>query len=140
MKTIRAMFGVVAVLASSACFHATIETGLPASSEVVSNAWAHGFIYGLIPPSTVSTAAQCKNGVAKVETQHSFLNGLAALITFSLYTPMQIDVTCASSNRMSALDPATIKAKDSSPDALRVAIAEAVALSQRSGQASFVVF
>ena len=43
----------------------------------------------------LETSQQCKNGVAKVETQHSFLNGLAAVVTFSLYTPMTITVTCA---------------------------------------------
>ena len=139
MNKIRAMVGVVVVLVSSACYHATIETGLPAGSDVVSNQWAHGFIFGLIAPSTVNTASQCKNGVAKVETQHSFLNMLAQFFTASLYTPMQIDVTCASSNRMSAIDGA-IKARNASPEALKVAIAEAASLSMHTGQPSFVVF
>jgi hypothetical protein len=50
----------------------------------------------LVPPSVVETASQCPNGVARVETQHSFLNGLAAALTFSIYTPMTITVQCAS--------------------------------------------
>ena len=62
---------------------------------MIDNQWAHGFIFGLVPPSTVSTQAQCAKGVAKVETQISFLNGLAQMLTFSLYTPMSIKVTCA---------------------------------------------
>ena len=77
------------------CFHATIETAATPSAQVIDNQWAHGFIFGLVPPSTVSTQAQCSKGVAKVETQISFLNGLAQMLTFSLYTPMSIKVTCA---------------------------------------------
>ena len=96
----------LAAVLTGACFHATIETGLPASATVVQKDWANGFIFGLVPPSTVETKAQCPNGVARVETQHSFLNMLASFITFNLYTPMTITVTCASSNRMASL-PAT---------------------------------
>ncbi|MEJ2503824.1 MAG: Bor family protein [Gemmatimonadota bacterium] len=67
---------------------------------VVEEAWAHSFIAGLVPPSTVNVASECENGVARVETQHSFLNGLVAAITFSIYTPMQITVTCAAPGGM----------------------------------------
>ena len=90
------LFAVLAIaLLASGCYHATITTGKAAGGQTISVPWAHGFVYGLVPPSTVETAAQCPNGVAQVETQHSFLNMLAQWLTFGLYTPMQIDVTCA---------------------------------------------
>jgi hypothetical protein len=137
------MLGVAVVLVCSACYHATIETGLPSGNETVSKAWAHGWLWGLVPPSTVETASRCKNGVAKVETQMSFLNMLANFITSGIYSPMQIDVTCASSNHM-ALSPSDdgniIHAKDRSAEAARAAIAEAAAISQRRHQAVFVQF
>ncbi len=72
-----------------ACYHATIETGLPASPEVLEKSFAAGWIYGLVPPSTVSTAAKCPNGAAKIETQ------LVNFLTLGIYTPMSIKVTCA---------------------------------------------
>lgn len=87
---------IAVVLISSSCYHAKVVTGKPAGTQTVSNAWAHGFIAGLVPPSTVETAAQCPNGVARVETKHSFLNMVAQAITFSLYAPMTIEATCAS--------------------------------------------
>ena len=78
------------------CFHATIQTAAAPSTTVIENQWAHSFVYGLVPPSTVQTQAGCgPKGVAKVETQISFLNGLVSALTFSLYTPMTIKVTCA---------------------------------------------
>ncbi len=84
-----------AVVVLSGCYHATIETGLPPGTQTVEKPWASSWIYGLVPPQTVETASRCPNGVAKVETQISFLNGLVALITFAIYTPMSIQVKCA---------------------------------------------
>jgi len=91
----RSVVLVIGAVLLAGCYHATIETGLTPSTQTIEKPWAHGFIYGLIPPSTVETKAQCAKGVAKVETQMSFLNMLASAITFSLYTPMDIKVTCA---------------------------------------------
>src|SRR6266566_2009261 len=51
------------------CYHATIETGLAPSNQVVEKSFASGWIIGLIPPSTVETQAKCASGVSKVETQ-----------------------------------------------------------------------
>ena len=38
-------------------------------------------------------------GVAKVETVHSFVNQLVGAITFGIFTPMSIKVTCAGRGR-----------------------------------------
>ena len=83
------------VLALTACYHATIETGLAPSPQVIDKPWASGWVYGLVPPSLVETKAKCPNGVSKVETQHSFLNSLVGGLTFGIYTPIAIKVTCA---------------------------------------------
>src|SRR3712207_4245062 len=86
----------VAVVAFSGCYHATGETGRPESGQKIVRPWAHGFVGGLVPPETVETASQCPNGVARVETYHSILNQLAQFLTFGIYSPMTIEVTCAS--------------------------------------------
>lgn len=86
----------VLALALGGCYHATINTGLTPGDKVISQPWAASWIAGLIPPRTVEAREQCGTaGVARVETQHSFLNALVAGLTFSIFTPMQIDVTCA---------------------------------------------
>ena len=95
MRSYRHLLIVCAVAAVSGCYHATIDTGLSPSGQTVSNKWAHSFLAGLVPPKIVETAARCPNGVAKVETQHSFLNMVAQVVTFSIYSPMTIDVQCA---------------------------------------------
>src|SRR5688572_21394702 len=86
---------VVGFVLSLGCYHATIETGAPASNEVISKSFASGWVFGLVPPSTVATAAKCPNGVSKVETQLSFVNQLVSWLTLYIYTPMSIKVTCA---------------------------------------------
>lgn len=103
---LRKLSGILALVSLGACYHATIETGLQPSSETIAKPWALSFVYGLVPPPTVETAAKCKNGVAKVETQMSFLNGLVGSLTFGLFTPMDIKVTCSTGQR-AALDGAT---------------------------------
>jgi hypothetical protein len=79
----------------SGCYHATIETGLTPSTVTLEQRWANSWIYGLVPPKTVNTSARCTTGVGRVETQLSFLNQLVGLLTFGIYTPMDVRVTCA---------------------------------------------
>ena len=77
------------------CYHATIETGAKPSAVTVEKKWASSWIYGLVPPSTIETAAKCPSGVAKVETQLGFLNMVVGVLTLGIYTPMDIRVACA---------------------------------------------
>lgn len=84
------------VFGTTACYHAVIETGKPASSETIKQPWAMSFVAGLVPPPVMETASKCPNGVARVETQHSFLNMLVTWVTFNIVSPMTIEVTCAS--------------------------------------------
>ena len=87
--------GLVSLLLLGGCYHATVETGATPSTVVIDQSFASSWIYGLVPPKLVSTTSKCPSGVAKVETQHSFVNGLVGVLTFGIYTPMQIRVTCA---------------------------------------------
>lgn len=90
------LFGVaLAVLALAGCYHATVETGATPSQQSIRKGFASSWVYGLVPPSTVATQERCPDGVARVETQLSFVNQLVSLLTLGIYTPMQIDVTCA---------------------------------------------
>jgi Bor protein len=95
-----------------ACYHATIETGLPPSPKVIDKGFASGWIYGLVPPSPVKAMSECPNGVSKVETQLSFVNQLVNFLTLGIYTPMSIKVTCASSGRSAAPVTPEIKVGD----------------------------
>jgi hypothetical protein len=96
-KSIMLMLMITAV-ALTGCFHAKVTTGLTPSSEVHDKPFASGWILGLIPPPEVSGAQECSNGVARVETKLSFVNRLVGFITFGIYTPMHITVTCAAAS------------------------------------------
>ncbi|MBI4520167.1 MAG: Bor family protein [Gemmatimonadetes bacterium] len=100
MRYVGSAVTAIAVLMLSGCYHATIDTGLTPSLQTIERPWAHGFVYGLVPPSTVETQQRCPTGVARVETRLSFLNQVANILTFSIYTPMSIKVTCAAAGGM----------------------------------------
>jgi Bor protein len=97
----RVVLAAVCVL-SFGCYHATVETGASPSAETINKSFASGWIYGLVPPSTVSTSAKCANGPARVETQLSFVNQVVSLLTLGIYTPMQVTVTCAAATTTAA--------------------------------------
>lgn len=95
MPAARSITLFTALTTLAACFHATIETGLAPSTKVLEQKFASSWIYGLVPPKTVETASRCPDGVAKVETQLSFLNQVVHVLTLGIFTPMDIRVTCA---------------------------------------------
>ena len=93
---------VLGALVSQGCYHAVIETGKPPAPETIDKPWATSLIFGLVPPSVTETAQKCPNGVSKVETQQTFLNGVVRFLTFGIYTPMAIKVTCAAKSSADA--------------------------------------
>ena len=127
-----ALLALLAVL-STGCYHATINTGRPVGTTTINQPWALSFIYGLVPPATVETATKCPSGVAVVETQHSFLNGLIGVLTVGIFTPMTITVTCAASGRSEA---PTVRSQG---DAVK-AISEAADRARETGAPVFVQF
>jgi len=96
VRTIAAIACAALLVSTAACFHATIDTGLAPSTTVIEKPFASGWLWGLVGPDVVETKAKCgSHGVSKVETQHSFVNMLVSFITFDIYTPISITVTCA---------------------------------------------
>jgi Bor protein len=85
-----------ASVALTGCYHVSVTTGAPPAPTVIDKQWQNSFVYGLVPPPAIDTKATCASGVAKVETERSFLNGLVGALTSSIYTPMHARITCAS--------------------------------------------
>ena len=89
---------IILLLFFTGCYHAQVTTGLEPSNEVYEDKWAAGFIYGLVPPDIVEAGERCNHGVARVETQLSFMNQFVTFLSFGIYSPMQITVTCATAS------------------------------------------
>jgi len=85
-----------ALLAVGGCYHVTVITGAPAAPTTIDKLWQNSFVYGLVPPPELSAKPACAQGVAKVDTERSFLNGLVGGLTWGIYTPMHATITCAS--------------------------------------------
>ena len=123
------------------CYHATINTGLPPGNQTIEKPWAAGFVYGLVPPSTVEAASECANGVARVETKLSFLNQLVAGITLGIFTPMAIQVTCASGGMDDAADGEQVKVDpNSTMEQKQRALTQAARRAAKSGTPVWLKF
>src|SRR5512135_1057975 len=78
----------------TACYHTITTTNLNAGPVHVEQ-WVPTFIAGLVP-GKVDAGKMCGGKpVQSVDTQMSFLNWLVGAVTFSIFTPMQVTVTCA---------------------------------------------
>lgn len=80
----------------SACFHQVVQTGLPAGTTVVDKQFVSTWLWGLVPANDLDVRQQCPGGVAIIETEQSFVNGVVAVVTFGIYTPQHVRVTCSS--------------------------------------------
>lgn len=143
MKRILAMAVAVLCVSTVGCFHATIDSGLAGNGEVITQKWASCWIFGLIPPKTVEAASKCPGGVSKVETQRSFLNGLVSVLTFSIYTPMEIVVTCAGTRAEAEVnieDIELVLAANATPEEIREAYGRAATLAYQHDGAVYVRF
>ena len=140
MRRANLLSAVVILMSATACYHATVETGLAPSQTKVQEDWAAGWLWGLVPPSTVSTAAQCPSGVAKVETYHSFLNMLVQWLTGGIFSPMTISATCSSGGRAGdATSTVSVPARADS-NAVRQAFEQAARQSADTHHDIYVVF
>ena len=52
-------------------------------------------MFGLVAAEEINATADCPSGVAIIETEQSFLNGLVGLLTIGIYTPQTVTITCA---------------------------------------------
>ena len=140
MNRLRMCALILATFMLSGCYIATVDTGQPKSSKVISKPWASCWIYGLVPPTTIQTATECPNGVAMVRTQHSFLNYIVGGVTLGIYTPIQITVTCAEGAKTGYLDPAQeiVVPHGASADEVRQAFGRAAERAVKSGEPVFV--
>jgi len=139
MNTMRNALLLAAALPLAACYHATIETGLAPSTEVLEQTFASSWIYGLVPPKTVSTTSRCPSGVARVETQHTFVNQLVGFLTLGIYTPMYIRVTCAQASASTSGATLSVPAQ-SDEGAVRAAFGTAADLAAKGDEPVTVRF
>lgn len=136
MRRVLQALSLVAIFAVVGCYHAVIETGRNPATTVIEKPWAPSFIGGLVPPQPLETGQRCPNGIARVDTQLSFLNMVVGAITFGIFTPMDLKVTCAAAGGDNDASLATVRV-DGNP---RAALLQAIELSRATGQAVYAQF
>jgi hypothetical protein len=122
-------------LTFSGCYQAQVTTGNEAGGETITMRKT-GFINGLVMQGMpVDAASQCNGGVASVTTKLTFVDQILAGLTGGLYTPMTVQITCASGG-MSGLMPAPDVDFTLPKDAPRAEVEETItAAAQQSADA-----
>ena len=91
----RTLGALAIMLTTTACFHQSVQSGLQPSSTVVEHTFVSTWLWGLVAAQPIDVRQQCPTGVAKVETEQSFVNGLVGAVTLGIYSPQHLRVTCA---------------------------------------------
>lgn len=83
-------------LALTGCFKVQVAATSSTARGVEHSAWKNFFIFGLVGEARVDVRDFCGGGQAStVETGMTFLNGLGSAVTFGLWAPRTVVVTCA---------------------------------------------
>ena len=116
------------------CYHQVVHTGAtPAPGNAVIQKTAALFFFGL-KGAEVNTVADCPTGVAVIETQQTFLNGLVGVFTLGIYTPRSVTITCAAGGAPVPDGEVVTIAPDASTAEAETAALRAVTLAKRSRQ------
>ena len=139
-KTVPLLAVAILSLTMAGCYNASVVTDATPSNQTIEKKWASGFLFGLVPPSTVETASQCQSGVARVETKLSFLNMVASQLTLGLYAPMSIVVTCAQPGSAMLDTDVVIVPTDSDSETVQESMQRAAAQSVETGEPAAIRF
>lgn len=139
MHRLAIVFLVLVALTISGCYHATVVTGEQPGTQTIEERWATSFINGLVPPETIDATQQCNNGVARVETRLPFLNQIVTGLTFGIYSPMSITVTCASGSMSGIAPEADLTLTDATRAELERSLNEAAARTAETGEVTAVL-
>ena len=79
------------------CYTTRIHTGMQGTtpSLMATDRWHHAIVNGLAELSDpVDLEGVCPGGWSAINEQVSFVNGLATVVTWGIYTPRTYTVTC----------------------------------------------
>lgn len=86
----------LSAFATSGCYHTRVvnENATAGETTEVSGRYV---LYGIVPigNNDIDVDDECPNGLASVESEHTFIDGLIGTVTLGIYTPITIRYTCA---------------------------------------------
>jgi hypothetical protein len=141
----RRLFSALALgctIVTAGCYHQVIHSGRPAGSTVIERPWTSTWIFGLVRAEEINTVAECPTGVATVESQRSFANGLVGLLTLGIYTPVSVRITCAASGAAlpGSATRTFVVAKGASPEEREAIVRKAIEAARVTGNPTVLRF
>ena len=92
----RRRWAAVLCLATAACFHQVVQTGLAVGPTPIDKPFASTFVFGLASASEIAVRSDCPGSADVTEMEQGLVNGLGAGLTLGIYSPQQVRATCAS--------------------------------------------
>lgn len=120
------------------CYHQVVDTGLSPGAQKVEKPWTATWIFGIVPATPIDVRSTCRSGVAFVDTQMTFANGLVSALTLGIFTPRSVVITCAAQSSASGSLHLNVASSDAA--ALGDALVRAEEMSRTSGHGVYVSF
>jgi hypothetical protein len=128
------LFALAAVcLLASGCYRQVVNTGRAPSPTVISKPWTATWAWGLVAAAPIDVTQQCPGGIATVTTQLTVPNWLASAVTFGIYSPRSVTVTCAQGNASLGLRELHV-ARNAPLSERHAAFTEAMEISERTSE------
>jgi len=103
-----AMWLIASFAVLTGCWHTVISTDLPPSTEVYHEGFRPAFIYGLVPAQLDASKYCGGRRWARIETQQTPVDWIVAAVTWGIFTPMDVRVTCAARGAMTTPTDASV--------------------------------
>ncbi|MCB1192456.1 MAG: Bor family protein [Leptospiraceae bacterium] len=94
------LFAYISIILVSNCFHNRVTYDRNATPGDKKEIKTHFFLVGLYPDRKFSVEELCgKDGIYQVHDMTNFEDGLLSCLTFGIYTPRTLEVTCIRQNK-----------------------------------------
>ncbi len=95
MRPLSLISTALALLLCTGCFKHSIRDERKPPGTPTSDEWKPYVVAGLAPLGKSTVTTNCTGGIALFESRTSFANGLVALLTFNVFTPITVAYACA---------------------------------------------
>jgi hypothetical protein len=95
MSRLRGLIAIGALAMLAGCMNVTYIAKSRPPSAIVHEQKLTFFVGGLVGTEEISAGQLCPGGVAKVHTQHTFVDVLLTVVTLAIYSPRTAEITCA---------------------------------------------
>jgi hypothetical protein len=117
-----------------------VNTGQAAGTTTINKPWTSTWIFGLVEAKPIDVRSDCPGGVALVETQMTFVNGVATVLTLGIWVPRTVTITCAGAAATLPASARVLAADASTARTFSAALHEAVRIADAADTPVYLIW